>query len=129
MERCFIKAVFRVDARAAHVNDPPLLSERLIAEFKDVLEWIHPGDNFAALDHGFANKVPPPIGLRDSHPCRRIHALDRGQNDAVLHAAPVRHDWDHLILRGFVGTVSPTGRKHVRRPNRAIEETRMIGIG
>src|SRR5262245_45173669 len=81
-------------------------SEGLIAEFEDVPERVHPGDNLAALNHCLTDKVPPPIGLRNSHACRRIHAVDRGPNDALLHTAPVRHDRDHLILRGFVGSIS-----------------------
>src|SRR5215510_290673 len=101
----FHYSLFRVRRPRSACQRLLLFSERLIAQFKDVLKWVHLGDNFAALDHGFADEVPPPIGLCNRHSCRRIHALDRGPNDALLHAAPIRHDRDHLVLRGFISTI------------------------
>src|SRR5215217_4533750 len=77
--------------------DDAILSEWLVAKFENVLEGIHPGDDFATIDHGRADEVPPLLCLFTSHPSRRIHTLRRRKKHFIICAAPLGHGGDHLF--------------------------------
>src|SRR5215472_3351929 len=107
-----IKAFWVVEAAGLCAMASMLARKRLQGEIEHVRKRLELGTEFASLDHGRADEIPPFLRLSLGQAGGRIHALLGRSNDFQVLSAPLGDRWSHLGGRFGIGRVGIEDRAH-----------------